>query len=88
MKFPWSRKAHSYPILRLPHEIKWIYTTLSNTSGFYSPRQSYLGLIRAGKTQDELLAVWLQEAKAAIGGKKKGGVVDIWKVIGERKVGS
>ncbi|CAH3147438.1 unnamed protein product [Porites evermanni] len=39
-----------------------------------------------GKTQDELLAVWLQEAKAAIGGKKKGSVVDIWKVIGERKV--
>ena len=39
-----------------------------------------------GKTQDELLAVWLQEAEAAIGGKKKGSVVDIWKVIGERKV--
>ena len=40
-----------------------------------------------GKTQDELLAVWLQEAKAAIGGKKKGSVVEIWKVIRERKVG-
>lgn len=39
-----------------------------------------------GKTQDELLAVWLQEAKAALGGKKSGKVVDLWKVVGERKV--
>jgi len=39
-----------------------------------------------GKTQDELLALWLQEAKAAMGGKKKGKVVDLWKVVGERKV--
>lgn len=42
--------------------------------------------INAGKTQDELLAVWLQEAKAALGGKKSGKVVDLWKVVGERKV--
>ena len=40
----------------------------------------------AGKTQDELLALWLQEAKVAMGGKKKGKVVDIWKALGERKV--
>lgn len=39
-----------------------------------------------GKTQDELLALWLQEAKVAMGGKKKGKVVDIWKALGERKV--
>lgn len=39
-----------------------------------------------GKTQDELLAFWLQEAKAALGGKKSGKVVDLWKVVWERKV--
>ena len=48
-------------------------------SGFY--------FIDAGKTQDELLAFWLQEAKAALGGKKSGKVVDLWKVVWERKVG-
>lgn len=39
-----------------------------------------------GKTQDELLTVWLQEAKAVIGGKRSGKVVDLWKALGERKV--
>ena len=40
----------------------------------------------SGKTQDELLTLWLQEAKVGMGGKKKGKVVDLWKVLGERKV--
>lgn len=39
-----------------------------------------------GKTQDQLLTVWLEEAKAALRGKKSGRVVDLWKVVGERKV--
>jgi len=46
----------------------------------------YISKTNSGKTQDQLLTVWLEEAKAALRGKKSGRVVDLWKVVGERKV--
>ena len=37
-------------------------------------------------SQEDLFKVWAEEAKAALGAKKKGTVVDLWKVVAERKV--
>lgn len=36
--------------------------------------------------QQGLFAVWAEEAAAALGAKEAGVVVDLWKVVGERKV--
>ncbi len=36
--------------------------------------------------QQGLFEVWAEEADAALGAKKAGIVVDLWKVVGERKV--
>jgi len=36
--------------------------------------------------QQGLLGVWAEEANAALGAKSVGVVVDLWKVVGERKV--
>ncbi len=36
--------------------------------------------------QKGLFEVWAEEADAALGAKKAGIVVDLWKVVGERKV--
>lgn len=62
-----------------------VQTNLSTTEGYFGGL-IYLDFSYSGKTQEELLSVWLQEAKAALGGKKSGKVVDLWKVVGERKV--
>ncbi|MGB5769385.1 MAG: muconolactone Delta-isomerase family protein, partial [Crocosphaera sp.] len=37
-------------------------------------------------TQKELFDLWSQEAEAALGAKKAGIVVDLWKCVGERPV--
>lgn len=37
-------------------------------------------------TQLDLLKVWAEEAKAAVEAKKSGTVLDLWKVVAERKV--
>ena len=37
-------------------------------------------------TQNQLFSIWQEEAEAALGAKKAGVVVDLWKVVGERKV--
>ena len=36
--------------------------------------------------QQGLLGIWAEEANAALGAKSAGVVVDLWKVVGERKV--
>lgn len=36
--------------------------------------------------QQALLGVWAEEAEAVLGAKSAGVVVDLWKVVGERKV--
>ncbi|WP_282078610.1 muconolactone Delta-isomerase family protein [Epibacterium ulvae] len=36
--------------------------------------------------QQGLLGVWAEEAEAALGAKDAGVVIDLWKVVGERKV--
>jgi muconolactone delta-isomerase len=40
----------------------------------------------AGMSTDEFWKVWHEEAKAALGAKEAGAVVDLWKVAGERTV--
>lgn len=40
----------------------------------------------SGMLQDDLFRIWSEEAKAALAAKKAGVVVDIWKVVAERKV--
>lgn len=40
----------------------------------------------AGLTQRELFTIWAREADAALGAKKAGAVVDLWKCVGERRV--
>ena len=42
--------------------------------------------IITGMTQQDLLAVWAEEAKAALSAKNSGTVMDLWKVVAERKV--
>jgi muconolactone delta-isomerase len=37
-------------------------------------------------TQQELFAVWSEEADAALGAKQQGVVVDLWKCVGTRRV--
>lgn len=40
----------------------------------------------ATMSQQDLFATWSREAEAALGAKKAGVVVDLWKVAGERRV--
>ena len=40
----------------------------------------------ATMSQKELFAIWAREADAAIGAKKAGAVVDLWKCVGQRRV--
>lgn len=40
----------------------------------------------ADMTQQDLFDVWREEAGVAIGAKEAGVVVDLWKVVGERRV--
>jgi muconolactone delta-isomerase len=40
----------------------------------------------ASMTQKELFSIWAREADAALGAKKAGAVVDLWKCVGERRV--
>src|SRR5215469_11174823 len=40
----------------------------------------------ASMSQKELFSIWVREADAAIGAKKAGVVVDLWKCVGERRV--
>jgi muconolactone D-isomerase len=37
-------------------------------------------------TQQELFAIWKEEADAALGAKQAGVVVDLWKCVGVRRV--
>jgi len=36
--------------------------------------------------QQGLFEIWVEEAEAALGAKAAGAVVDLWKIVGERKV--
>jgi muconolactone D-isomerase len=40
----------------------------------------------ADMTQQDLFRIWAEEAGAALGAKKAGAVVDLWKVVGMRRV--
>ena len=40
----------------------------------------------AAMSQKDLFATWAREAEGAIGAKKAGVVVDLWKCVGERRV--
>lgn len=40
----------------------------------------------AGMTQQDLLTVWAEEGKAALDAKKSGIILDLWKVVAQRKV--
>jgi muconolactone delta-isomerase len=40
----------------------------------------------ATMSQKDLFTIWAQEADAALGAKKAGVVVDLWKCVGERRV--
>ncbi len=40
----------------------------------------------ATMTQKELFSIWSEEADAALGAKKAGIVVDLWKCVGQRRV--
>ncbi|MEM1006137.1 MAG: muconolactone Delta-isomerase family protein [Pseudomonadota bacterium] len=40
----------------------------------------------SGMQQQGLLGVWAEEAEAALGAKSAGVVLDLWKIVGERKV--
>ena len=37
-------------------------------------------------TQQDLFRIWAEEAEVALGAKKAGAVVDLWKVVGMRRV--
>jgi len=37
-------------------------------------------------TQQDLLTIWAEEAKKALDAKKTGIILDLWKVVAERKV--
>ena len=37
-------------------------------------------------TQKDLFSIWSQEAETALGAKKAGVAVDLWKCVGERRV--
>ena len=36
--------------------------------------------------QQGLFSIWAEEAEAALGAKQAGVVVDLWKIVGERRV--
>lgn len=40
----------------------------------------------ASMSQKEFFSIWVREAKAAMGAKKAGVVVDLWKCVGSRRV--
>ena len=40
----------------------------------------------ASMSQQDLFRVWAEEAPVAIGAKAAGALVDLWKVVGERRV--
>lgn len=40
----------------------------------------------ADMTQGDLFTVWQEEAKAALGAKAAGVVVDLWKCVGQRRI--
>jgi len=40
----------------------------------------------AAMSQQDLFAIWAEEAGAALGAKEAGVVVDLWKAVGMRKV--
>ncbi len=40
----------------------------------------------ADMSQPDLFAIWVEEADAALGAKKQGIVVDLWKCVGMRRV--
>ena len=40
----------------------------------------------ATMTQKDLFAIWAREADAALGAKRAGVVVDLWKCVGSRRV--
>ena len=40
----------------------------------------------ASMSQKDLLSIWAREADAALGAKKAGVVVDLWKCVGARRV--
>jgi muconolactone D-isomerase len=40
----------------------------------------------ANMKQSDLFDIWAEEAEAALGAKEAGIVVDLWKVVGERRV--
>ncbi len=40
----------------------------------------------AEQTQRDLFRIWSEEADAALAAKEAGAVVDLWKVVGERRV--
>ena len=40
----------------------------------------------ASMSQKDFLSIWAREAQAALGAKKAGLVVDIWKCVGSRRV--
>jgi muconolactone D-isomerase len=40
----------------------------------------------ASMSQEEFFSIWAREAEAAMGAKKAGVVIDIWKCVGTRRV--
>ena len=40
----------------------------------------------ASMSQKELFSIWAREAESAIGAKKAGVIVDLWKCVGARRV--
>ena len=40
----------------------------------------------AAMSQQDLFATWAREARAALGAKQAGVIVDLWKCVGERRV--
>ncbi len=38
------------------------------------------------QSQQDLFKIWSEEADAALGAKSEGAVVDLWKIVGERRV--
>ena len=40
----------------------------------------------ASMSQKDLFSIWAREAEAALGAKKAGVVIDIWKCVGSRRV--
>ncbi|KAL9954991.1 hypothetical protein ACROYT_G042584 [Oculina patagonica] len=48
---------------------------------FISSRVEYMGM-----SQLDLLKIWTEEARTALEAKKKGSILDLWKIIAERQV--